>query len=96
MASGISAMAVLSAIDLSSNKCFGDKEGRNQYGNKIRVHDNDKNQTGWNDATNEGMHGGQYVQIGVVDADEAEEGEEREEEEEEWGGEEEKKYKRNE
>ena len=58
-------MAALSAIDLSSNKCFGDKEGRDQYGNKIRVHDNDKNQTGWTTFF-EALEGNKTVQTLVL------------------------------
>ena len=37
----------LSEVNLSMNKCFGDKEGYDESYNNIRVHDVDKDQTGW-------------------------------------------------
>ena len=39
--------AALSEVNLSMNRCFGDREGYDEDGDEIRVHDIDKDQTGW-------------------------------------------------
>ena len=58
-------MAGLSEVNLSTNKCFGDTEGYAENGRLIRVHDVDKNQTGWT-AFCEAFKGNKSIQTLVL------------------------------